>query len=104
MFVGPVERSLLSKSPGGIKSANLVWIFGAGRSGSIWLARMMKEIEGQTVWFEPRVGELFDPGKMQVGQRDGTSQSLPGTKSSGCGATNPRKTPDAAWLRGRGHG
>lgn len=38
---------------------NLVWIFGSGRSGSTWLARMMGELEGFSVWNEPLVGTLF---------------------------------------------
>ncbi|MGB3683215.1 MAG: sulfotransferase [Rubrobacteraceae bacterium] len=43
----------------GIPSENLVWIFGNGRTGSTWLSRMMGEMEGHAVWFEPSVGELF---------------------------------------------
>lgn len=43
----------------GVDPANLVWIFGSGRSGSTWLARMMGELEGFTVWNEPLVGTLF---------------------------------------------
>jgi hypothetical protein len=61
-----IERNMPLKSPDGIKPANLVWIFGAGRTGSTWLARMMEEMEGQTVWFEPWVGAFFDPGNVQL--------------------------------------
>lgn len=43
----------------GVNPANLVWIFGSGRSGSTWLARMMGELEGFSVWNEPLVGTLF---------------------------------------------
>jgi hypothetical protein len=43
----------------GADPANLVWIFGSGRSGSTWLARMMGELEGFDVWNEPLVGTLF---------------------------------------------
>jgi len=57
--------------PGGVDPANVVWIFGAGRTGSTWLARMMEELEDQTVWFEPRVGELFDPERMKLDERRG---------------------------------
>lgn len=67
-FVGR-RRSI--RMPGGAKPSNLVWIFGAGRTGSTWLALMMEEIEGQTVWFEPRVGELFDPERMKLDERKG---------------------------------
>lgn len=62
-----IERSRpLKKSLGGIRPANLVWIFGAGRTGSTWLARMMEEMEGQTVWFEPWVGAFFDPERVRL--------------------------------------
>jgi hypothetical protein len=43
----------------GIKDENVVWIFGAARTGSTWLSRMMGELDGQTVWREPLVGALF---------------------------------------------
>ncbi len=43
----------------GLRAEDIVWIFGAGRTGSTWLSRMMGEIEGHSVWFEPGVGELF---------------------------------------------
>jgi hypothetical protein len=43
----------------GINPENMVWIFGAGRTGSTWLVKMMGELEGHTVWREPLVGELF---------------------------------------------
>jgi hypothetical protein len=45
--------------PGHLNPKNVVWIFGSGRTGSTWLAAMMGEIERQTVWREPLVGELF---------------------------------------------
>jgi LPS sulfotransferase NodH len=54
-----------------IKPENVVWIFGAGRSGSTWLASMMGELEGQCVWFEPQLGELFDPERLSMGVRKG---------------------------------
>lgn len=44
---------------GGVDPANIVWIFGVARVGSTWLASMMGETEGHTVWNEPRVGSLF---------------------------------------------
>jgi hypothetical protein len=43
----------------GIDPASIVWIFGGPRTGSTWLGSMMEELEGQTVWREPLVGELF---------------------------------------------
>ncbi len=44
---------------GGVDAANVVWIFGSGRSGSTWLRRMMGEMRGHRVWEEPMVGALF---------------------------------------------
>ena len=44
---------------GGLEPANMVWIFGSGRSGSTWLRNMMSELKGHTVWEEPLVGRLF---------------------------------------------
>jgi hypothetical protein len=44
---------------GGIRPESLVWIFGSGRTGSTWLSRLMSEVEGHSVWFEPQVGDLF---------------------------------------------
>jgi hypothetical protein len=44
---------------GGPRPENIVWIFGDGRTGSTWLMRMVKELEGQTLWREPMVGLLF---------------------------------------------
>ena len=44
---------------GSIRPENIVWIFGNAKTGSTWLAFMMEELEGHTVWREPYVGELF---------------------------------------------
>jgi len=44
---------------GGVDPDKIVWIFGVARVGSTWLASMMGETEGHTVWNEPRVGSLF---------------------------------------------
>ena len=44
---------------GDIKAENLVWIFGTGRGGSTWLAKMMGELAGSRFWDEPLVGKLF---------------------------------------------
>ena len=44
---------------GGIRPENIVWIFGAARTGSTWLSRMMGELPGHAVWKEPLVGSLF---------------------------------------------
>jgi hypothetical protein len=54
-----------------IRAENVVWIFGAGRTGSSWLSRMMGELEGHEVWFEPWVGALFDPYHLRLDERKG---------------------------------
>jgi hypothetical protein len=56
---------------GGIRPENVIWIFGAGRTGSSWLSRMMDELGGHTVWFEPWVGALFDPYHLRLEDRKG---------------------------------
>ena len=53
------------RSAGGVAPENMIWIFGTGRTGSTWLAAMMEEPEGHDVWFEPRVGTIFDPQRFQ---------------------------------------
>jgi hypothetical protein len=53
------------RSAGGIAPENMIWIFGTGRTGSTWLAAMMEEPEDHDVWFEPRVGTVFDPQRFQ---------------------------------------
>jgi hypothetical protein len=49
----------------GVVPENMIWIFGTGRTGSTWLAAMMEEPEGHDVWFEPRVGTVFDPQRFE---------------------------------------
>jgi hypothetical protein len=56
---------------GSIRPENIVWIYGAGRTGSTWLSRMMGELGGHTVWFEPWVGALFDPYHLRLEERKG---------------------------------
>jgi hypothetical protein len=52
-------RGVVDRRDGGVDPANVVWIFGSGRSGSTWLRRMMGEMPGHRVWEEPMVGALF---------------------------------------------
>jgi hypothetical protein len=54
-----------------IKPENFVWIFGAGRTGSSWLAAIMGDMNGYSVWFEPQLGLLFDPDRIEIGRRKG---------------------------------
>jgi hypothetical protein len=61
----PEPNSADEHSAGGVAPENMIWIFGTGRTGSTWLAAMMEEPEGHDVWFEPRVGTVFDPQRFQ---------------------------------------
>jgi hypothetical protein len=61
----PEPTSADGHSAGGVAPENMIWIFGTGRTGSTWLAAMMDEPEGHDVWFEPRVGTVFDPQRFQ---------------------------------------
>jgi hypothetical protein len=64
--LGALEStSANGRSAGGVAPENMIWIFGTGRTGSTWLAAMMEEPEGHDVWFEPRVGTVFDPQRFQ---------------------------------------
>ena len=53
--------SSLEKELGGhtVNAGNIAWIFGTVRTGSTWLASMMRDGENHAMWNEPRVGELF---------------------------------------------
>jgi hypothetical protein len=55
----------------GVNAENIVWIFGAGRTGSSWLSAMMGELKGHIVWFEPWVGALFDRYHLRLEERKG---------------------------------
>jgi hypothetical protein len=44
---------------GRIPPENLVWLFGAARTGSTWLGAIMSDFEGHDWWHEPLVGHLF---------------------------------------------
>ncbi len=56
---------------GDIRPESIIWIFGAGRTGSTWLSGMMGDLEGHAVWFEPWVGALFDPNHLRLEERTG---------------------------------
>jgi sulfotransferase family protein len=53
------QRPRSGEEDGGIRPENIVWIFGASRTGSSWLSGMMSELPRHTVWNEPLVGALF---------------------------------------------
>jgi hypothetical protein len=56
---GQLRRDLGKATARGIRPQNIVWIFGAARTGSTWLSEMMGDLQGHTVWREPLVGALF---------------------------------------------
>jgi len=61
----PTRTNLDGRPGSGIAPENMIWIFGTGRTGSTWLAAMMQEPEDHDVWFEPRVGTVFDAQRLQ---------------------------------------
>ena len=75
--IARLRRELVQKGrgepSGGVEPENLVWIFGAGHTGSTWLSRMMGELKGYSVWFEPWLGAMFDPYHLRLGKRKGRS-------------------------------
>ena len=52
-------RRQVGDTSGGIRPENVVWIFGAARTGSTWLGAMMADLGGHAWWHEPMVGHLF---------------------------------------------
>jgi hypothetical protein len=60
------EAEIFAREAGFAQPENLLWLFGSGRSGTTWLGSMMEEIADRPLWFEPRLGDLFDaswPGR-----------------------------------------
>ncbi len=53
LMTAPSDRS------DAMNPANVVWMFGTGRSGSTWLSDMMGDLDNHAVWREPLVGALF---------------------------------------------
>ncbi|MGI8649767.1 MAG: sulfotransferase domain-containing protein [Rubrobacter sp.] len=49
----------------------VVWIFGGGRSGTTWLAAVIRDMPDQRVWFEPNVGKVFDPHQLGLKRDEG---------------------------------
>lgn len=54
-----IVKSVHGSEYHGINPENVIWMLGTSRTGSTWLASMMEELDGHTVWREPYVGELF---------------------------------------------
>ncbi|WP_041328416.1 sulfotransferase family protein [Rubrobacter xylanophilus] len=58
--VARLERRLRELEGGEhIAPGDMVWIFGAGRTGSTWLGRMMGGLPGYGFWNEPLIGYMF---------------------------------------------
>lgn len=55
----PQRAGAASKRREPIDTGQLIWMFGAPRTGSTWLSRMMGELRNQQVWSEPLIGMLF---------------------------------------------
>ena len=51
-----------------LDASKLVWIFGAGRSGTTWLSAIFGELSGFEVWFEPRIGKVLDMAETNTGK------------------------------------
>lgn len=72
--VESLHRAAITRADGENLSAEslasrVVWIFGGGRSGTTWMANMMRDLSGQEVWFEPNIGEIFDPYRLRIERR-----------------------------------
>ncbi len=103
-----IQASVASSEGGTVEPANMIWIFGSGRSGSTWLRTMMSELNRHRYWEEPMVGELFGGfyDKAQKGQlgspafimgnptRDKWMKSLRRFVLDGAGYANPRLKSD----------
>ncbi len=57
--VAELERERAAQAPGLPGGENIIWVFGTIRTGSTWLGFMMRDLEGHSLWNEPRVGEMF---------------------------------------------
>lgn len=66
-----LKTRLSSWEQSGEAASRIIWIFGAGRSGSTWLVRMLGELPDLDAWFEPRFGSLLDPE--EISHRRGRS-------------------------------
>ncbi len=101
-------RAALAGEGSGTRSAvdpaNMIWIFGSGRSGSTWLRAMMSELGAHRVWEEPMVGRLFGEFYAKAPQenrrsadfimgdviRKGWVRSIRNFVLDGAGYSNPR--------------
>ena len=70
--IARLRNGSLGAKSGDADPANIIWIFGTGRSGSTWLMNMMANMPHTSSWNEPMVGRLFGEfyHNAQVGQRN----------------------------------
>lgn len=52
------DQELAGQQPP-VYPGNIIWIFGTARTGSTWLASMMRGLPKHLLWDEPLVGEVF---------------------------------------------
>lgn len=57
--IGHFRERLEKAEADPLPAANIVWIFGAARTGSTWLSLMMKDLPNHFSWSEPYVGAVF---------------------------------------------
>jgi hypothetical protein len=74
--IARLEKQLGTPKNGGINPENIIWILGTGRTGSTWLAKMMRNLENHVVWEEPRVGEVFGEYMDRHGPRTATKANI----------------------------
>lgn len=100
-----------------MRPESLIWIFGHGRSGTSWLARMMAELPRHGLWNEPLVGELFgdffhrkrgaDRGRaffLAPGQREVWARGIRALVLDGAAARKPNLHPEGHLVVKEPHG
>lgn len=78
----------LTKTHTNVNPANMVWILGSARTGSSWLARMLRDLQF-TLWDEPLIGEVF--GSLRGGEARFEAQR----KRKDFALSNKRNTSDS---------
>lgn len=63
------QRQLAQERAEPFQASDIIWLFGAGRTGSTWLSQMLEDLPGLEVWPEPQLGELFDAERFVVGEQ-----------------------------------
>lgn len=74
--IAQLKKPSKGATPGAPNPENIIWILGTGRTGSTWLAKMMRNLENHVVWEEPRVGEVFGEYMDRHGPRTATKANI----------------------------